>query len=56
MIGVVTSGTKSPTLGYPLGFVRVNATYKVGDKVVIEVRGKEVEAELTKKDWLSESK
>lgn len=56
VIGVVTSGTKSPTLGYPLGFVRVNATYKVGDKVVIEVRGKDVEAELTKKDWLSETK
>lgn len=51
-IGVVTSGTKSPTLGYPLGFMRVDASYKEGDKVHIIIRDKEVEATLTKKDWL----
>ncbi|MGX7109233.1 glycine cleavage system aminomethyltransferase GcvT [Facklamia miroungae] len=56
VIGVVTSGTKSPSLGYPLGFVRVNSNFKVGDKVIIDIRGKEIEAELTKKDWLSASK
>lgn len=51
-IGVVTSGTKSPTLGYPLGFMRVDASYKEGDKVHVIIRDKEVEATLTKKDWL----
>ncbi|MGF3067105.1 glycine cleavage system aminomethyltransferase GcvT [Facklamia sp. P12945] len=56
VIGVVTSGTKSPTLGYPLGFMRVATDYKVGDKVIIDIRGKEIEAELTKKDWLAASK
>lgn len=56
VIGVVTSGTKSPTLGYPLGFVRVDSNYKVGDKVYIDVRGKSIEAELTKKDWLAQAK
>lgn len=52
-IGVVTSGTKSPTFGKALGFVRVDANYKVGDKVLIEVRNADIEAELTKKDWLA---
>lgn len=56
VIGVVTSGTKSPTLGYPLGFVRVDTDYRVGDKVFIDIRGKLIEAELTKKDWLAEAK
>lgn len=51
-IGVVTSGTKSPTLGYPLGFMRVDSSYKEGDKVHVIIRDKEVEATLTKKDWL----
>ena len=56
VIGVVTSGTKSPTLGFPLGFMRVDTSYKVGDKVFIDIRGKMIEAELTKKDWLKASK
>lgn len=53
VVGVVTSATKSPTLGYPLGFIRIDRNYKVGDKVLIDVRGKDVEATLTKKDWLT---
>lgn len=53
VVGVVTSATKSPTLGYPLGFIRIDRNYKPGDKVIIDVRGKDVEATLTKKDWLS---
>lgn len=53
VVGVVTSATKSPTLGYPLGFIRIDRNYKPGDKVTIDVRGKDVEATLTKKDWLS---
>lgn len=54
VVGVVTSATKSPTLGFPLGFIRIDRQYKAGDKVIIDVRGKDVEAELTKKDWLSQ--
>lgn len=53
VVGVVTSATKSPTLGYPLGFIRIDRNYKVGDKILIDVRGKDVEATLTKKDWLT---
>src|SRR5699024_5010153 len=54
VVGVVTSATKSPTLGFPLGFIRIDRQYKAGDKVIIDVRGKDVAAELTKKDWLSQ--
>lgn len=54
VVGVVTSATKSPTLGFPLGFIRIDRSYKAGDKVIIDIRGKAVEAELTKKDWLSQ--
>lgn len=53
VIGTVTSGTKGPTLGYPFGMVSVPSSYKVGDKVIIDIRGKDIEAELTKKDWLA---
>lgn len=51
-IGVVTSATKSPTFGNPIGFIRLDRSYKPGDTVVIDVRGKDVEATLNKKDWL----
>lgn len=55
IIGVVTSGTKSPTLGYALGFARVPSSYKVGEKLFVDVRGKNVTIELTKKNWLKQS-
>ncbi|EKU93852.1 Aminomethyltransferase [Alloiococcus otitis] len=51
-IGVVTSATKSPTFGNPIGFIRLDRSYKPGDTVIIDVRGKDVEATLNKKDWL----
>jgi len=46
-IGVVTSGTHSPTLGYPVAMARVNAdSASKGDKVEVDVRGRMVEAEV----------
>lgn len=52
-IGVVTSATKAPYVGDSIGFIRLDRSYKPGDKVIIDIRGKDVEATLNKKDWLS---
>lgn len=48
-IGEVTSGTQSPTLGYGIGLGYVDAAFsKVGTTIAVEVRGKEVAAEVVK--------
>ena len=47
--GVVTSGTHSFYLGYPIALAMVEArSLQVGDRVVVEVRGREAPAEVTK--------
>jgi glycine cleavage system T protein (aminomethyltransferase) len=48
-VGTVTSGTHSFFLGYPiaLGMIEVSSL-RVGDKVAIEVRGREAPAEVAK--------
>jgi aminomethyltransferase len=48
-VGVVTSGTHSFFLGHPiaLGMVEV-PSFRVGDKVAVEVRGREAPAEVVK--------
>ena len=48
-IGVVTSGTSSPSLkqGIGMGYVQV-AHSKVGTEVFLEVRGKQIKAEIVK--------
>jgi aminomethyltransferase len=47
--GVVTSGTHSFFLGYPIALAMVEAaSFRVGDTVGVEVRGKEVPAEVVK--------
>ncbi len=48
-VGVVTSGTKSPTLGraIALGYVP-RSCFKAGSRLLVEVRGKAVEAEVVK--------
>ncbi|MDZ7835139.1 MAG: glycine cleavage T C-terminal barrel domain-containing protein [Alkalibacterium sp.] len=52
-IGVVTSGTQSPTLGNSIGFMRIKkAGIKLGDTVRIQVRKNQVDAEVTKKNFL----
>ncbi|WP_233554891.1 glycine cleavage system aminomethyltransferase GcvT [Atopobacter sp. AH10] len=54
VIGLVTSGTKAPTVGEAIGYVRVKKPFaKVGERVYIDIRGKLVPAELNKKDWLA---
>lgn len=48
-IGVVTSGTQSPSLKKAIGMGYVNADYlKENDSIFVEVRGKQLEAKITK--------
>lgn len=47
--GVVTSGTHSFFLGYPIALAMVEVpSFRVGDKVAVEVRGREAPAEIVK--------
>ncbi|SNC60797.1 aminomethyltransferase [Kytococcus aerolatus] len=48
VIGVVTSGTFSPTLGQGIAIALVDRSHTFGDEVVIDVRGREVPGELVK--------
>ena len=46
-IGVTTSGTHAPFLGYPIAMALVDAKYtKIGTAVEAEVRGRRVAAEI----------
>lgn len=46
-IGVTTSGTHCPYLGYPIAMALVeNGSVEIGDKVEAEVRGRRIEAEV----------
>ena len=48
-VGFVTSGTKSPTLGRAIALGYVPRThFKAGSRLLVEVRGKAVEAEVVK--------
>jgi aminomethyltransferase len=48
-IGTVTSGTHSFFLGYPIALAMIEAeSFRVGDKVAIEVRGREASAEVAR--------
>lgn len=52
-IGVVTSGTMSPTFKQALGFMLIDKNHaKFGDEVFIQIRKKAVPAKIVKKDWL----
>ena len=44
VVGVVTSGTSSPTLGYPIAAALVEAHAAHADHFAVEVRGKDHEA------------
>jgi aminomethyltransferase len=47
--GVVTSGTHSFFLGHPIALAMVEApSFRIGDKVAVEVRGREAQAEVVK--------
>lgn len=46
-IGITTSGTYSPYLGYPIAMGHVDMDYsKVGTSLFVDIRGKKVEAEI----------
>jgi len=47
-IGVVTSGTMSPSMKKGIALCLLDRGTKAGDKVVIDVRGRDVEATVTK--------
>jgi len=48
-VGAVTSGTHSFFLGYPIALAMVEAgTFRIGDRVVVEVRGRDAPAEIVK--------
>ena len=48
-VGTVTSGTHSFFLGHPIAMALVEApSFRVGDRVVVEVRGKDAPAEVVK--------
>lgn len=52
-IGVVTSGTKSPTLGKSIGMMLIDKDFAMyGGEVLIQIRKKQIPAKITKKDWL----
>jgi aminomethyltransferase len=47
-IGVVTSGTFSPTLKKGIALALISNSLKLGDQVVIDVRGRDCVAEVSK--------
>src|SRR5256712_14218099 len=48
-VGSVTSGTHSFFLGYPIALALVEAgTFRIGDRVVVAVRGRAAPAEIVK--------
>lgn len=52
-IGVVTSGTQSPTLNKSIGFLRMKKeAASLGETVLIQVRKKQIRAKLVKKTFL----
>jgi aminomethyltransferase len=51
-VGIVTSGTLSPTLGYPIALAYVPANLgKVGQSLAVEIRGKTHPAQVVKKPF-----
>jgi aminomethyltransferase len=53
VIGVVTSGTQSPSLGKPIGMAYVpSAQSKPGSEILINIRGKAIKGVVTKIPFL----
>lgn len=56
-IGLTTSGTHCPYLGYPVAMALVEKdSVEIGDKVEVEVRGRKVEAEVVALPFYKRSK
>lgn len=54
VVGEVTSGSFSPTLGKAIAFARV--PYDVGDRVLVEMRGKQLPARVVKPPFVRHGK
>ena len=54
--GETTSGTYSPTLGFSIALARVPLSVAIGDKVQVDIRGKLVDAEVTKPSFVRNGK
>ena len=56
-VGVSTSGTHSPFFGYPIAIGYIEKEFsEIGTKVMFDVRGREVEAEIVKSPFYKRSK
>ena len=55
VVGEVTSGTMSPTLGYGIGMAYINSEFsKKGNKLSVRIRNKDIEAEVVKFPFLNQ--
>jgi len=54
--GTITSGTYSPTLGYAIAMARVPMGVEVGERVQVQVRGKDMAAEVVKMPFVRHGK
>ncbi len=55
-IGIITSGSISPTLGEPIamGYIKMDSAskkYELGDKIQIQIRGKNVDADIVSRPF-----
>jgi aminomethyltransferase len=48
LVGEVTSGTFSPSLKIGIALARVKSDVKLGDKLVVDIRGREGNVEVVK--------
>lgn len=55
-IGVVTSGTMSPTLNQAVAIILANSPLSVSDPVEVEIRGRKVAAEVIKIPFIKQEK
>ena len=54
-VGVITSGTMSPTLGVGVALARVeDGLHKSGTALSVEIRGKEIPAEVQRPPFYTE--
>ncbi|MTA73925.1 MAG: glycine cleavage system protein T, partial [Actinobacteria bacterium] len=55
VIGQLSSGNFSPTLGYGIALAFLDPSVQVGDQVMIDQRGTQVAAEVVKLPFLSQT-
>ena len=53
IVGVITSGTMSPSLGYGIGMAYIDKDFaKINDKLAVRIRNKDIEAEVVRFPFL----